>query len=257
MTETLYPDGYGARMVTLTTLRAKHEPHMHPEFARRLFAWLESCGGLVGIGGGYRPAGAQPDRPGFAPEGMSFHQGQPFVNYPATYSAVDLVVVNPGGSHRAPRWSEVPAKGSAESVRRGLHCHIATESWHMQAVEVRGYTTWRLAGRKDPQRFYPIPSTPAKVFAPKATQQRRLPGMDGLNSKSEVVTLQNACIWFGWHDDHNRPPLADGKFGALTGQCVANMQRALEIPVDGKYGPQSQRALQAFFDALAVMAAAR
>lgn len=255
MSEILYPVAYGTQTVPMAELRRRHEPHMHPEFARRLFAWLEAQGGLVGIGGGYRPLGTQPDKPGFAPEGKSFHQPQKFSANPDTYAAVDLVVVNPGGVHRAPRWSEVPAAKSSEAARWGLHCHISTESWHEQPHEIRGWTSWVLAGRKDPVAGHPIPGPARRVFAPKPTQRRRLPGLGGLNSKAEVAALQNACNWWGWRDDHNRPLLPDGQFGALTEQAVMTMQRVVRTAPDGIYGPKSAAALQAFLDAMAALAA--
>ena len=258
MTETLYPIGYGAQMVTLTALRAKHEPHMHPEYARRLFAWIESCGGLVGIGGGFRPLGTQPDKFGFAPEGMSFHQPQPFRGYPSTYSAVDLVVSGLyAGNHRAPRWSEVPAKGSAEAARRGLHCHIASESWHMQCIEMRGYTTWRLAGRPDPQRFYPIPTSPVKAFAPKATQKRRPFGFGALNVRAEVVALQNLCNFLGFRDAMGRRLTADGEYGVNTEQAVRKLQAAVKVLTDGEYGPLTAHATQQLLDTLSELATAK
>lgn len=253
MTETLYPMGYGTRMVTMAELRAKHEPHMHPEYARRLFAWIEACEGLIGIGGGYRELGQQPDKPGFAQEGKSFHQPQPFINYPMTFSAVDLVVVNPGGAHRAPRWSEVPAKDSQESKNRGLHCHIKSESWHMQVIEMLGWTTWWLGGRKDPIDGYVIPGWVRKVFAPKPSQEKRTKLLSFLNNKGEVAAIQNSCNWWGWTDNVNRKLLPDGQYGELTAQGVGNMQKALGVKQDGKYGPQTANAFQAFLDAMSKM----
>ena len=68
MSEVLYPMGYGTRLVTFDVLRNTFEPFMHPEAARRGFNFILHQGGKFGIGGGYRPPGAQPDRPGFAPE---------------------------------------------------------------------------------------------------------------------------------------------------------------------------------------------
>ena len=249
MTVTLYPVGYGSEMVPMAELQRRHAPHMHPEYARRLWPWLESCGGLIGIGGGYRPLGTQPNKPGFAPEGKSFHQPQPYRNHPGTYTAVDLVVVNPGSRHRAPRWSEVPAKGSAEAVRRGLHCPVSTETWHMQAIEILGYGSWTLRGRLDPVAGYPIPGA-TKLFAPKPTQKLRAIGQVG-NDKAEVVALQNACNLFGWADAAGRPLTADGRFGAFTAQAVVNMQRALKVSADGEYGPRTAAAFQRFLDQLA------
>ena len=73
---TVYPYGYNVGTKTMAELRERYEPKMHPEYARRLFPWLKSMGGVVGIGGGWRDT--QPDRPGFAPDGKSFHQSQTF-----------------------------------------------------------------------------------------------------------------------------------------------------------------------------------
>lgn len=155
----LYPIGYGTRMVTMSQMRAEHENHMEPEFARRLFNWIESRGGAIGIGGGRRTV--QPDKPGFAPAGKSFHQDQIFADGTSWYSAVDLVHVNPGQVHRAPAWSEVPRQGSAEAQRWGVHCNVdqgaTPESWHMQAVPQDGYDSWLQAGRPRPKANYPIP----------------------------------------------------------------------------------------------------
>jgi hypothetical protein len=153
---TLYPMGYGADMVTMTQLKARHLNHMEPEFARRLFNWIESKGGDVGIGGGYRPPGTQPNKPGFAPPGLSFHEGQIFADGTRWYSAVDLVHVNPGRIHRAPTVAECPQQGTAEALRWGVHINTS-ESWHMQAVPQDGYATWVALGRPRPRAGYPIP----------------------------------------------------------------------------------------------------
>ena len=109
MSETLYPLGYGTRLVTWEVLEATHKPHAHPAAWRVISNFLQHQGGKFGIGGGRRLHGQQPDKPGFAPEGESFHQDQPFPSG-YFYSAWDLVVVNPGFRHRAPLWSEVPFK---------------------------------------------------------------------------------------------------------------------------------------------------
>ena len=160
---TMYPDGYGTAMVTLDALRAKHEPYMHPEYSRRLWNWIVAQQGDIGIGGGYRSTGTQPDQPGFAPEGKSFHQAQTFASGINAYCAVDLVHVNPGTVHRSPTWHEVPAQGSSTATTWGVHCNVGTpgssgsEPWHMQPIEIDGYDSWSNAGRKDPQTNYPIP----------------------------------------------------------------------------------------------------
>jgi len=249
MSDILYPVGYGTEMVTMTELQRRHAAHMHPEYARRLWAWLAAGKGLIGIGGGYRPLGTQPDRPGFAPEGKSFHQPQQYRNFPGTYAAVDLVVVsNPGGRHRAPRWTEVPARRSVEANRWGLHVPFSTESWHMQAVEMLGWQSWRLAGRKDPVAGYPIPARP-RVFAPKPTLKVRAVGQIG-NDKGEVIALQNQCNFWGWTDAAGRPLSADGNFGALTAQAVQAMQRTFKLAADGVYGPRTAARLQSHLDVM-------
>lgn len=161
---TLYPMGYGTDMVTLTQMKARHLNSMEPEFARRLFNWIEGQGGAIGIGGGRRTI--QPTKPGFAPPGMSFHQDQRFADGTVWYSAVDLVHVNPGTVHRAPTVAECPQQGSAEAARWGVHINTS-ESWHMQAVEIDGYQSWINAGRPRPKPNYPIPDLhPAPVPVP-------------------------------------------------------------------------------------------
>lgn len=150
---TTYPLGYGTTLVTMDALRARHAPKAHPEFARRLFAWIESKEGLIGIGSGWR---ANPsDTSAASKAGKSFHQDQRFASGFFGYSAVDLVARNPGKVHRAPSWAE-----SADAAPYGLHTFIQSppEPWHMQCIEMRGYDTWVNAGRPDPQ-FFPLPGT--------------------------------------------------------------------------------------------------
>jgi LysM repeat protein len=163
---TLYPTGYGTRRVTLDELfRIHHIGRMHPEYTRRLRAWLEAQNGRIGIGGSWRATGSQPDRPGFAPEGKSFHQTQRFVSGLEAFCAVDLVAVNPGGVHRSPRWDEVMRPDTAEARRWGLHCNVTSEPWHMQPIEIRGWQSWVNAGRREPVAGYPLPA-PAPAPAP-------------------------------------------------------------------------------------------
>lgn len=143
---TLYPVGYGSSRVTMRRLRELHEPRMHPEFARRLFAWIESKNGTVGIGGGWRLT--QPTKPGFAPAGKSFHQDQRFASQLVAFAAVDLVKANPaGGNHITIPWSY-----SDDAGPYGLHTFIDGEPWHMQCTSMRGWLSWVNAGRPDPFR---------------------------------------------------------------------------------------------------------
>jgi len=150
-----YPYGYQTSTKTMRELRARYEPKMHPEFARRLFSWLAAQGGTVGIGGGWRDT--QPDRPGFAPDGKSFHQSQTFASGTVGYAAVDLVVKRDGAIHRAPTWDE-----SETGPLFGLHTFIKNppEPWHMQPIEIRGWQSWVNAGRPDPDPTFRLPTDP-------------------------------------------------------------------------------------------------
>lgn len=157
---TFYPIGYGTELVTLGRLRAETYPTlMHPVYADRLFAWIEAQGGKVGIGGSWRRT--QPDKPGFAPAGKSFHQTQQFPSGPY-FAAVDLVVEVPGQRHRAPTWDEVPEQGSRDAELWRLHCNVPGEPWHMQPIELDGWQTWVNAGRPDLEER----SMPAYIATP-------------------------------------------------------------------------------------------
>lgn len=158
----LYPTGYSSRLVTLDALFAEHhQDKMHPEFARRLRAWLEAQDGRIGIGGSWRSPDGQPDKPGFAPAGKSFHQSQQFPSG-SWFAAVDLVAKVTNGQHRSPRWDEVPDQGSVESRDWGVHCNVSTEAWHMQPIELDGWQTWVDAGRPDLRHGYPLPVDPTE-----------------------------------------------------------------------------------------------
>lgn len=182
MSDGLYPVGYGNSLVTLDRLFEIHGERMIPQFAERIFPWIEAQNGHIGIGGGYRSFGTQPNRPGFAPEGKSFHQPQFSIlhgridgrivaissNGPdGRYAAVDLVARTPGGKrHRAPYWREVPAQGSDEALRWGVHCNVSSEPWHMQPLIntstpnlIDGFDSWVRAGKPVPMYDYPIPTT--------------------------------------------------------------------------------------------------
>lgn len=154
--EILYPMGYGLQLVTFDVLRNKHEPFMHPEAARRGFNFILMQEGFFGIGGGFREVGDQPNLPGFAPEGKSFHQKQKFPSG-SYYTAWDMVVRNlQGMPHRAPVWREVPIQGSKEAAEYGWHMNVSSESWHAQPTELDGYDSWVANGRKDLVPNYPI-----------------------------------------------------------------------------------------------------
>lgn len=176
---TLYPTRWGTRLVDLDTLLAEHHiTRMEPEYAARLTAWLIANGGHIGIGGSWRAEGSQPAKPGFAPEGKSFHQTQMFDDGSLWFCAVDLVARNPGGKHRSPRWSEVPVQGRAEAAVWGVHCNVGAppsgEPWHMQPIEIDGHGSWVSAGRPRPTPGHPFPGRTQKDTIMHTTHRRIL-----------------------------------------------------------------------------------
>lgn len=157
----LLPWGYGTSFKSVTGTRAVLEQHYHPEFVERFMAWLVFHEGKFGVGGHWRAGGAQPDKPGFAEEGKSFHQDQVYADGFVGACAVDVVAVNEGSVHRSPRWSEVPAQGSTEALRWGIHMNVGREPtgepWHAQPVEIDGWASWDANGRPAPRVGYPFP----------------------------------------------------------------------------------------------------
>lgn len=157
------PYGYNTRLVSLGWLSTALLDHHHPEYVRRLLVWLNSKAGLVGVGGGWRDDGTQPDKAGFAPEGQSFHQNQLYDDGFVGACAVDLVKRNPypGGQHQGVYWSDTIVQGTFEAKTWGLHCNVGVppdgEPWHMQPVEIDGWQSWRAAGSPAPVFNYPIP----------------------------------------------------------------------------------------------------
>ncbi len=229
----LFPHGYGTSMVDIDELfRRHHQDKMHPEFARRLRAWLIAQDGRIGIGGSWRAS--QPAKPGFAPEGKSFHQSQQFASGRVAFCAVDLVHVVPGSKHRAPRWDEVPRKNTVEARQWGLHCNVTKpqEPWHIQPVELDGWGSWDRGGRKDFGVMTLIPPKPeparppALVFAYPGQPLRR-------GSQGEAVKLVQAVVG----------ATPDGDFGPATERRVKAWQKSRGMFVDGVVGPVTWKAM--------------
>jgi len=221
----MYPIGYQSQLVTMAGLRRVHEPDMHPEMARRLFPWLESEHGRIGIGGGERP-NPDPVSPASS-QGRSFHQLQQFRSKLVCYAAVDLVHVT-SGVHRSPTWTEV---GSAKAY--GLHAFIGhdtnsasdDEPWHLQPVEMRGYQAWLNAGRPDPGPFQ-LPATPGGTFV-HATIRKG-------DTNADVYGAQSVLRFKA-----SQPISVDGVFDADTDTAVRNLQRIAGLVVDGVCGPKT------------------
>jgi peptidoglycan hydrolase-like protein with peptidoglycan-binding domain len=229
----LFPSGYGTSMVTVDELFKKHhEGKMHPEYARRLRAWLIANEGRIGIGGSWRAS--QPAKPGFAPEGKSFHQSQQFSSGRVAFCAVDLVHVVPGKKHRAPTWDEVPRKGSQEAKRWALHCNVTrpSEPWHIQPIEIDGYGSWVRGGRKDFSVMTIIPPAPAPK--PPAGAIFAYPGQPlRLGSKGDAVKLVQGVI--------GAKP--DGDYGPATERRVKAWQKSRGMFVDGVVGAVTWKAM--------------
>ena len=246
MPETLYPLGYGTRLVTLDVIKATLKPYMHPEAFRRAINFIEHQGGKFGVGGAYRPAGAQPDKPGFAPEGKSFHQAQPFPsgNF---YVAIDWVVVNPGYVHRSPRWEEVPQQGSALALNYGYHFNVGapgkpgSEPWHGQPLEVDGWQTWVNAGRPDLQYNYPITVSAPRPQPPQPPVPPTQPPTKGI-----IVQFGSRELGLGavgpdvkfyqrqMNDIAGQGLLLDGHLGPKSVQAIKNWQGFFKKTSDGK-----------------------
>lgn len=261
-TETLYPIGYGTRLVTWDVLEATYKPHAHPAAWRVVSNFLKHQGGKFGIGGGRRLHGAQPNKPGFAPEGESFHQDQPFPSG-LFYAAWDFVVVNPGYVHRAPRWDEVPAQGSANAIAYGFHMNVGTpgkkgsESWHGQMVPLDGYGRWVAQGRYDLDYNYPILIRPPRPQPPQPpvppTQPKTKEIKVQITSRNLVQGSVGSDVKFFQrllNDIAAQGLLLDGFYGPEMKRAVMNFQSWFKVlsdgtpmKVDGELGPITQRGI--------------
>lgn len=217
-----YPTGYSKTMVDIDELfRRHHQDKMHPEFARRLRAFLVANDGRIGIGGSWRAT--QPAKPGFAPEGRSFHQTQEFAGGRKAFCAVDLVHVNGSSNHRSPTWNEVPKQGTVNVQYFGVHCNVDKEPWHMQPVELDGWQTWHNAGRKELGVW-----TLNAVDEPKPVLVLAYPGTPlKMGSRGDAVKLVQAVV--GTKED--------GNFASVTDRLVRAWQQRNGLKADGIVGP--------------------
>lgn len=264
-----YPIGYGKRLGTIDELKGyAHFYEMEPEYAQRLEAWLVSRGGAIGVGGAVRDV--QPNKPGFAPDGMSFHLRQRFADGLVAFMAVDLVHRNGDNVHRAPTWAEVPRQGSGhpDIGKYYVHCNVNGEPWHMQGIEVDGFQTWVNLGRRRlldelrPPVVPPVPEAPPGVDpTPPAPQPPVVPTrpvppgsytMPPLSSLAYGAPNNNAHVqvwqqminrWFMWWGMGTTP--AHGNFDEQTRNATILFQTLIRdregrtSAVDGEVGPQS------------------
>lgn len=251
MPEQIYPVFYGTQRMTLVQIRARFQPGCHPEVWRCVEALLVWGRGRWGIGGGRRLV--QPDKPGFAPAGMSFHEWQEFQSGLVAYSAFDFVMTNPGGVHRSPTWEE-----ARELPQFGLWAFITGEPWHGQrklvkgGVLIRGYRSWVAAGRPDPDPFSlpgqpqvppvpplgsGIPYTPPSswwLFPLDPAKPRLEQGMVDADVIGHIRYAQDA-IWHGAGGDIHR----DGYFGPEMARRTGDVQRTFGLDEDEVIGPKT------------------
>lgn len=241
---TRYPVGYGTAHVSLDELKHRYIDGMEPEYARRLFAWIESKDGAVGIGSAWRP---NPSNVSHASRlGRSFHQTQSFADGTKHFCAVDLVVET-AGKHTSGGVpiDLVPLQGSDEARQWGVHVNIGTpgkpgfESWHMQPVEIDGWDAWANAGRRRPIPGHALPVGAAQVapqrstgdlvgpFAPEFSEYGLYP-LD--RDKPEV-----------FHGSRPRPhDLVRYLQGVMRNQCLLTT-----VEIDGYFGDDTERAVRA------------
>lgn len=235
MVEILYPDGYGTARVTMAEMQRRHAYRMEPEFGRRLFAWLASKGGKIGIGGGWRPTPSSVSQASRL--GQSFHQTQTFADGFKGYCGVDLVVYVGGGKvHRAPLRSEVPWQGTAEAQRRGVHANVIEETWHLQPVELDGWAHWNNNGHPRPKAGYPITGA-VPIVPPPA-----IPGFPPFDPVHGAFSLYPIA--------KNKAVLKKGMLpqpqdGIRYFQAVMRIRCHYVMAIDGYYGNQSAAAARA------------
>lgn len=260
--ETHYPIGYGTRLVPWSVIEATYRPHAHPAAWRVLSNFLKHQGGKFGIGGGRRLHGQQPNKPGFAPEGESFHQDQDFPSG-RYYAAWDLVVVNPGYRHRAPFWNEVPLQGTAQALAYGFHMNVGrpgekgAESWHGQMVPLDGWGSWVREGRFDLDYNYPILLRPPRPTPPQPPVPPTQPVTKEItvqfNSRNLVPGSTGPDVKFfqeRLNDIAAQGLLLDGFYGPEMTRAVTNFQLFFKklsdgtlLEVDGKLGKFTQQGI--------------
>lgn len=211
-----FPNGYANRLVPLDELRERHEPKMHPEYARRIFACVAAADGLVGIGGGWRSTETQAANHAkapntFAPPGSSFHESHQFASGIEGYVAVDTV-----GRHA--RHDEAWSWMRDHAGQFGLctFWNVNGEPWHTQFSDLpKGARSWKAAGRPDPPT-YALPGGGPAPASP--TGYGDLPTND---DKPVIAT--------GWYGDMVRYV-----------QRVIAERAGGRIAVDGEFGPKTE-----------------
>lgn len=235
-----YPSAYGRAMVSMTELKRRYSGDMEPEFARRLFAWIASKEGAVGIGSGWRPTPSNISAASRA--GRSFHQTQTFADGSRHFCAVDLVVptADKHSSGGVPAAS-VPLQGSREAEVWGVHANVGTpgkkgfESWHVQPIEIDGFSAWANSGRVRPTPNRDVPGNPGRVRRPKSVGGE----LGSFAPEFSAYGLYPVQPDKGEVSRDSRPQpddLVRYLQGVMTNQC-----RLSGIDIDGFFGDQTAK----------------
>jgi peptidoglycan hydrolase-like protein with peptidoglycan-binding domain len=239
-----YPVGYGTASVSFDELKRRYSGGMEPEYARRLFAWIESKNGAVGIGSAWRPNASTVSQA--SRNGKSFHQTQTFADGTKHFCAVDLVVPT-NGKHTSGGVPVdiVPIQGSREARRWGVHVNIGTpgkpgfESWHMQPIEIDGWGTWADAGRNRPVPGYDLPVDVPAVTPPPSIDASVSPFAPEF-SEYGLYPLDVGKIVVHRESQPRPHDLVRYLQGVLRNQC-----RLTTVEIDGYFGDDTKAAVKA------------
>lgn len=272
MTATSFVTGYNGRVRTRAELfQWSHWINLDAEMQRRVLAILDAswdAGSPLGIGEIFRSFATQES--GF----LSRHH-EVATGGCCTYNG-KRYQLNPNTAHMAPPYRSyheattrlqkalaIDFTGGlkfldANGAKYGLKdfSDINNEPWHGQPAEIPNSRARYVLATMDPLKPFALPSGPApapqpiKVWAPRSTMK-----VGATTSPIEdVKSFQLKCNFFGWFDMMGRTLIVDGDYGQKSAQGCIAMQRALNFLVDGIYGPKSQATLQAFLDAMSVLA---
>lgn len=223
---------------------------MHPEMARRIFAWLEAQGGNIGIGGGWRSTYTQMKNwllhpTVFARPGNSFHESVTWASGWVGYAALDLVETTPGGGrHNVLEWAD-----TANAPKYGLHTFVNNEPWHIQCIETRSVSAWKSAGSPDPSKIIlpshthptpppaPAPVPPASNFTEAIVNA--LPALKFGSSGKHAGIAQSLMNY------HGAALTVDGQFGQKSVDVVKYIQGREGLTQDGVVGPKTWAVLLA------------
>jgi hypothetical protein len=118
----------------------------------------------------------------------------------------------------------------------GWSWEVQSEAWHIRLVG-DGTRPAAAGGAGAQVGLSSVPNSTSTAAYPAPKPSLRLGSAGG-----QVAALQNLLIWFGWADFTR----ADGKFGPQTERAVKKMQAQLGVESIGIYGDKSAAALSNF-----------